>query len=285
MSPEPLITDTPDGPIASWSAGSGPPLLLVHGGPAISDYMDGLGAETDGWRAVRYQQRGLPPSATNGPFTIERHVADAIAVLDARQIGRTVVLGHSWGGHLALHLALAHPERVAGLVLVDPLGAVGDCGVTELGQQLAARLLPAAQAPYAAVTARLAGPDASDADVLESLALVWPGYYADPPAAPPIPPQLRASLAAYAGTFASAAEHLVGGFADALGDLPVPAVFVLGERSPMPVGQGRQTAALLPRAEVTVVPAAGHMPWYEQPGSIAAALTRIQQLADRLDAP
>ncbi len=117
-------------------------MLLFHGGPAISDYLELLTGELDGWRSVSYQQRGLPPSALNGPFTVERHVADAVAVLDALGIGRAVVLGHSWGGHLALHLALAHPERVAGLVLVDPLGAVGDGGMGEMGQQLGQRLAP-----------------------------------------------------------------------------------------------------------------------------------------------
>jgi pimeloyl-ACP methyl ester carboxylesterase len=33
------------------------------------------------------------------------------------------VVGHSWGGHLALHLLLAHPDRLLGVVAVDPLGA------------------------------------------------------------------------------------------------------------------------------------------------------------------
>jgi len=92
-----------------------------------------------------------------------------------------------------------------------------------------------------------------------------------------------ASLAGYAGTFASIAEHLASGFSDALRDLRTPAVFVLGERSPMPVRQGQQTAALLPIAEVNIIPAAGHLPWHEQPGCVAAALARLCQLAGSLD--
>jgi pimeloyl-ACP methyl ester carboxylesterase len=38
------------------------------------------------------------------------------------------VIGHSWGGHLAMHLAVRHPDRVLGLVIADPLGAVSDGG-------------------------------------------------------------------------------------------------------------------------------------------------------------
>ena len=37
---------------------------------------------------------------------------DVVAVLDALEIGRALVVGHSWGGHLAMHLAVAFPERL-----------------------------------------------------------------------------------------------------------------------------------------------------------------------------
>ncbi len=185
MAEEAFVANTPEGPIAGHVGGSGTPLLLLHGGPAISDYMDMLGPEVGGWRAVRYQQRGLAPSAVGGPFTVERHRANAVAVLDALGIGRAVVLGHSWGGHLALQLALFHPDRVAGLVIVDSFGVVGDGGVAEMGQHLIDRLPPAAVAQFGEVAARLAGPDPTDADVLASLALLWPGYFAEPAAALP----------------------------------------------------------------------------------------------------
>jgi pimeloyl-ACP methyl ester carboxylesterase len=278
-----FVAQTPSGPIARHVSGSGPALLLLHGGPAMTDYMDMLYPETEGWRAARYQQRGLAPSAVSGPFSVERHVADAVAVLDTLGMDRAVVLGHSWGGYLALHLGLARPDRVAGLVIVDPLGAVGDGGVAEMGQQLAGRLSPASAAQFGEVAARLDGPDPTDADALASLSLLWPSYFADPAAAPPIPPHIKTSLKAYGETFASAREHLASGFGEKLRELSVPAVFVLGEQSPMPVAQGQQTAALLPAAEVVVIPSAGHLPWHERPGCIAAALAGIGPRATRLD--
>jgi proline iminopeptidase len=257
-------------------SGDGPALLLLHGGPGLSDYMELLGPETGGWRTLRYQQRGLAPSPAGGPFTLAQHVADAVAVLDARGVDRAVVLGHSWGGHLALHLAVAHPDRVAALVLVDGLGVIGDGGVTALGQEMVSRLSPETLGQLAEVGGRLAGPDPSDDDATEQTRLLWPAYFADPAHVAPWPPRARVSLAAYAGTFASIAEQLADGFAESLGGITVPAIFVLGERSPMPVSQGEQTAALIPGAEVEIVPGAGHLPWYEQPGSVAAALSRVR---------
>src|SRR5580704_4251555 len=136
----PFVANVPDGPIAGTVDGDGPPLLLLHGGPSLTEYMSALDGETSGWRRVRYQQRSLAPSMLTGPFSIENHVADALAVLDQLEIERAAVLGHSWGGHLALHLALAAPDRVTGIVSVDPLGAVGDGGAAETGQHLSERL-------------------------------------------------------------------------------------------------------------------------------------------------
>lgn len=273
-----FVALTSYGPIVGTVRGSGPPLLFLHGGPAISDYVQLISAELTGWRSVSYQQRGLAPSATGGPFTVERHVADSVAVLETVSVGAVVVVGHSWGGHLALHLALERPDLVTGLVIVDPLGAVGDGGVGEMGQNLGLRLLPAAVAEYSEVAARLAGPDPTDEDMLASLRLLWPGYFADPGTAPPIPSFMRASPEPYVATFASVAEHLAAGFGDKLRALRPPAVFVLGASSPMPPSQGEQTAALLPASEVQVIPGAGHLPWHEQPGCLRAALARLREL-------
>ena len=261
--------------IAGAAEGEGPALLLLHGGPGLSDYMELLGPEVTGWRAIRYQQRGLAPSAAGGPFTVAQHAADAIAVLDACGVSRAVVLGHSWGAHLALHLAVTHPGRVAGLVLVDGLGVIGDGGVADLGQALVSRLSPEGMTRLM----ELAGAEPSDDAATEQTRLLWPGYFADPARTAAWPPGLRTSLAAYAGTFASIAEQLAGGFAAALPAITAPAVFVLGADSPMPVSQGQQTAALIPSAEVQVIPRAGHLPWYEQPGCVAGALARVRSQA------
>jgi len=59
---------------------------------------------------------------------------------------------------------------------------------------------------------------------------------------------------------------------------------VHGAQSPMPVSQGEQTAQLLPTSEVVIVPAAGHLPWHEQPGCVADALSRLGDLTGEREA-
>jgi lipase len=62
----------------------------------------------------RGRSAGLP-----GPYGIEEHVIDLLAVLDHAGAGSAVVVGHSMGAYVAARLAAEHPDRVSGLVLLD----------------------------------------------------------------------------------------------------------------------------------------------------------------------
>jgi pimeloyl-ACP methyl ester carboxylesterase len=280
----PFTISTPTGSIAGSENGQGPALLFLHGGPGLSDYADLLAPELGGWRVVHYQQRGLAPSTADGPFTVEQHAADAIAVLDARGVDRAVVVGHSWGTHLALQLAVAHPERVAGLVLIDGPGVYGDGGLGAMGQTLMDRALPEAVGRLQEVAARMSADGPTDDAAIEQLALLWPGYFADPAAAPPWPARMRVSAAVNAATVGSMFERLASGFAESVAGITAPAIFVLGEQSPIPHIQGEQTAALFRSAKVRVIPAAGHLPWVEHPGCVAGALADIRATTAEPDA-
>ena len=78
-----FAVETDGGRIAGWRAGSGPPALVLHGGPGLSDITEELAAElADRFSTIRYQQRGLAPSTVEGPHTVDQNVADALAVLD-----------------------------------------------------------------------------------------------------------------------------------------------------------------------------------------------------------
>ncbi len=248
--------------------------LLLHGGPGLSgEYLALLVGELDGvLRSFRYQQRGTPPSTAPAGGGVDAHVRDAIAVLDACDVERAWLVGHSWGGHLAMHVAVAAPERVAGLAIVDPLGAVPDGGAAELGANLTARLPPTVRAEVEELDARLLTGERNEADGIEMLSLVWPFYFADPDAAPEIPP-LRMGTDVYADTWSSITAHFERRtLVDGLPGLRCPTVFVHGRESPIPWRRSEESAALIPGAQLEVVADCGHFPWIEQPGSVRAAV-------------
>jgi pimeloyl-ACP methyl ester carboxylesterase len=203
-------------------------------------------------------------------------VADAVAVLDAAGADRAYVLGHSWGGHLAMHLAVQHPDRLLGLVLVDPLGAVPDGGAGDLDRNLSSRIPPELAARARELDERAMAGEGSEEDALEGLAIVWPGYFASPDKAPPMPP-LRISVECYAETFASINEHFQQHTLEqSLPSLQLSAVFLLGAESPIPPEHGIASAELIPGARFVVEADCGHFPWLERPGSVRHALEDIR---------
>lgn len=270
----------PGGHIRVSDSGSGPPVLLLHGGPGLSDYTDTLAPELEnGYRVVRFQQRGLAPSTTAGPFDVERHVADAIAVLDMLGIERACVVGSSWGGHLAMHLVVRHGERFSGLVPIDPLGAVGDGGEADFGRNLSERVPAELAAQAAEIDARAMAGEGTAEDALKGLSLVWPAYFAEPDAAPPMS-VTGISLACYAGTWDSIHDHLAHRtLEEGLPAVRLPAVFVLGAKSPIPHEHGQKSAALIPGARCQIEKDCGHFVWLEHPGAVRAAVDAVQVLA------
>lgn len=269
----------PGGVIAGVRSGQGFPLLVLHGGPGMSDYTGLLAGELAGWTAFRYTQRGVAPSTASGPFTIDQHVADAIAVLDQHDVGSAVVLGHSWGGYLAMQLAAAAPDRVAGLVLVDSLGGAGDGGFAAFSAEIDTRVGPAVRAEVQALDELVEtnpGTPEADAALVKGFDLMWPGYFADPSSAPPPPADIRISPECYAGTYESIqAAQADGRLASQLAGYRGPVEMVAGAASPFPIETATATAALFSDAHVSVVPGAGHLPWLDHPGCVTAALSRL----------
>ena len=208
-----------------------------------------------------------------GPATVEAHVADAAAVIDQAADGRAWIVGHSWGGHLALHLLVACPERVAGAIIIDALCA--DIGVMEeFGANLRRGLTDEQLRRFQEIDAREEAGEATNDESLEGLGIVWPNYFADPAAAPPM--IVRWFVAGvFLETMASVAEHAERGtLTDGLAHLPatIPVHFVIGAQSPFPQRTTPDTARLIAHATVASVEGGGHFPWLDAPGAFAAAL-------------
>ena len=101
-------------------AGSGHPLVLIHGFTLNTQMWEGqFSVFAQNYRVIRFDMRGSGQSAmpTEEPFT---EVDDLLALLDALGVSHAIVLGLSRGGRVAIDFALAHPERICTLVLVDP---------------------------------------------------------------------------------------------------------------------------------------------------------------------
>ena len=106
-------------------SGTGPPVVCLHGGPGLWDYLAPLAALLDDtFTVVRFDQRGCGRSTGHdGPFTIEQAVDDLDQVRAALGFSRWAVAGHSWGAELALRYAARHQDRTTAVAYIAGVGA------------------------------------------------------------------------------------------------------------------------------------------------------------------
>jgi len=111
--------------LAGEQAGSGSPVVLLHGLTATRRYvvMGSRLLERSGRRVIAYDARGHGHSAPAGDadsYGYERLARDLLAVMDSLDIERATLAGASMGAQTIIRFALEHPERVAALGLITP---------------------------------------------------------------------------------------------------------------------------------------------------------------------
>ncbi|WP_406480737.1 alpha/beta fold hydrolase [Streptomyces sp. NBC_01615] len=102
--------------------GDGVPLVFIHGWTADRHRWDHQVAHfASKRRVIRLDLRGHGESTGAGARAVDELARDVIALLDHLEVDRFVPVGHSMGGMISQTLALAHPERVERMVLVDSI--------------------------------------------------------------------------------------------------------------------------------------------------------------------
>ena len=228
-------------------------VLLVHGwmtsGLAMRETATKLAAA--GFRVIVPDLRGAGASTTqHGDFSLERYVDDLLAVLDALQVTKCAVVGHSMGGQIASLLAITDPERVTKQVLVSPVPASG---------------LPLPEDALGLFRSAPNNPEALG--TILDLATIN------------LPSEMKTALVAEATKISEACMQgslttwMNGGFEARLGETRAKTLVVASEDPFLPVPFLQQAVVdPIPEAELTVVSGAGHYIQLEQPTETLAAL-------------
>lgn len=111
--------------------GQGPPIILLHGGPDFDHnyLLPDMDRLADTFRLIYYDQRGRGKSGGNvqpDEVTLQSEMDDLERVREYFHLESTAVLGHSWGGLLAMEYAIRHPDRVSHLILMNTAPACHD---------------------------------------------------------------------------------------------------------------------------------------------------------------
>ena len=246
-------------------AGHGVPVVLLHAFPLersmwtpVADRLAAAGVAT-----VRPDLPGLgdSPLPDAGPPDLAVGADAVIALLDRLGVARAVVAGVSMGGYVALALARRHPERLAGIALIDTK-AEADA--------------EPARADRERVAVAVTGPEGTA--VLAPMLDVQLGATSRS-GRPELVARVAADLAAARPPGVAWSQRAMAARPDATAELPaiaVPAAVVVGEEDGLTPPTGARTlAAALPDAVLTVVPRSGHLSPLEAPDAVAAALLAL----------
>lgn len=269
-----------------WAAvsGSGPLLMLSHGGPGYWDTLGPVAAMLDdAFTVVRWDQRGCGRSSgEGGPFSIEQSVADLDAVRAHFGAERLVLGGHSWGASLALLYSLAHPERVESLLYLCGTGLEWAHGPRQAyGVERDARLGD----DLARVTA-LDDRPRTPAEERELRLLMDATNYADRRRARALAEahldeRFAINWTANTVTHTEAKALDPAAFASRCAGLDLPVLVMQGAGDPRPLDACDSLVAALPQATRAVIADAGHEPWHEAPDAMRDALRGFLGLSAR----
>ena len=250
-------------------SGTGPPVVCLHGGPGLWDYLAALAALLDDtFTVIRFDQRGCGRStADGGPFTIGQAVDDLDQVRAALGFDRWAVAGHSWGAELALRYAARHQDRTAAVAYIAGVGAGN--GYREAFRSEQDRRLGPDRERVAELSAIPIG-DRTLADEREMSVLQWRTDFSPTSDAAghalalweTRPPGAVVNMAAHRQLWGDRATEDVR---LAAARVTCPVTMILGEDDPRPWTASDSLLAALPGASQVVLKGAGHAPWAERP--------------------
>jgi proline iminopeptidase len=252
------------------SLGRGTPVIFMHGGLGFDHqyfrpFVDPLAHSAN---VVYYDHLGHGRSdrpANFSDLTLARLSSDCDGLATALGFERFILVGHSYGGFIALDFALRFPDRLAGLVL--------SCTAADLASLVLRRPLGGTVAQQEALGRLFAGPaaNATDAALRENWTTALPLYYNN------VTPPVGVTAAVDRRTIYSAAgfnrgNEILGGY-NLVGYLPsieVPTAVHYGVGDIWRFGDDEKIAKNIPGATLKYFPNSGHWPFQEEQAAYIA---------------
>lgn len=245
--------------------------MVVHGGPLLDHtYLrDHLAPLSDELELVYYDQRLSGRSdgeVDSASVRLDTFVRDLEGVRSGLELGRVHLVGHSWGGLLALKYALEYPERLRSLVLLSPMAPSAELRQRE--EVAAAGLVePGDTAGLGELRQSEALAAFEPGAVERALRFSFRSQLHDPEQAEElrfhIPPDYRARSRQFGHLRADLADY---DLTDRLDELSVPTLIVFGAEEPGAEIGGRVLRERLPDVTWVTTPEAGHFAFLERPG-------------------
>lgn len=273
------VVSRPDIELHYKEKGTGTPVVLLAGGPGFSSrYLEPVGDSlATEWRAVLLDERGTGASiatiADSAAMTLPNCIEDIEALRTKLGEERLIVLGHSYGGMLAMAWAAAHPEHVRGLVLLDSGGP--DFEFTSwFNDNIDMRLRPEDRElsrKWRDSTLVAADPDQA---ALERFKAKVPGYFFNREAGVKSR-EMFAPGDYHIWVNAVLFDHMQRAGYDlkpTLKNCTAPALILQGRQDPIGDLTAVSIRDALPKSKLVFLERCGHLPWVEKPVEMYASL-------------
>jgi len=258
--------------------GNGTPIVILSGGPGLEvAYMKPLNDFLPvGYQRIYLEQRGTgrskPPTLSPQTMTLKLVVEDLEALRVALKQERLNLLGHSWGGMLAMAYAAAHPDRVDKVVLVAPGGCTPEF-LQWFGDNITARMRPEDLKALAQWEEAAKGGADPEKVALEVLKAMTPAYSFD-----------RAKGLAFSATLVDGSFHAQVNdllFQDLVKQydlraglrlLKRPTMIIQGHQDPIGDVTAREISDTIAGSKLILLAKCGHFPWLERPDEFRKAV-------------
>ena len=262
------------------AGGSGSPVIVLHGGPGMDhhSFLPQFERIADHNRLFLYDQRACGQS-TGYPYEastlLSVYVRDLEGLRNALSLQQVSIIGFSFGGVLAMSYAIAHPDFVSKLVLLDSMP--GRNSDDAFGTVLRSRTPPGEQSEIDRLRSSPELARGSGATLNAYLRLRFRAYFFDETKLNKLKLNFTDATAANYVRIADLLGQDSNGydFSASLSQLPCPTLILQGDYDPITPNMMMHTRDTIPNCQLEVLRDAGHFAYVEQPETVFGRLTQF----------
>ncbi len=262
---------TSNGQLYYQTMGQGDAVIVIHGGPGMDQgyLLPGMAALAKNHQVVFYDQLGCGRSAATvineSHITINSFVEDIETLRKALKFAKVTIVGHSWGGMLAMYYAVKYPKNIKKLVLMN---TVTSAGMEEFLDEVEKRTMPSA-GEFEKLKASQEFIDSEPQAIAQYYRLFFQYYFHNPKDLEKLNLQLEPKGAATGVKVAKILEESIfGKYTDQHDDLQklkIPTLIIRGESDVIPMSAANSMAHSIKGSKLVVLKNCGHFPYIEQP--------------------